>query len=87
MDTQMEPSLDDFKKLLINLTDRPIKPNKCKFSKWLDSLSPEKREIVDTLLASPLGHSELFREISPVINVPMCKDTMRTHRTEVCACR
>lgn len=87
MDTQMEPSLDDFKKLLINLTDRPIKPNKCKFSKWLDSLSEEKLEIVNTLLASNLGHSELFRELAPVISIPMCKDTMRTHRSGACACR
>lgn len=87
MDTLMEPSLDDFKKLLVNLNDRPIKPNKCKFAKWLDGLSEDKREIIDTLLASPLGHSELFRELAPVINIPMCKDTMRTHRSGACACR
>ncbi len=87
MDTQMEPSLDDFKKLLVNLEDRPRKPNKCKFAKWLDTLTQEKRDIVTVLLESHLGHADLFRELTPVLNMPLCRDTMRTHRQGICACR
>lgn len=82
-----EPSLDDFKKLLVHLEERPVKPKQCKFAKWYNGLSEDKAEIIKVMLDSDLNHVELWNQLSTVITVPMCKDTMRTHRQGVCACR
>lgn len=84
---EQEAPIEDFQKLLVRLNDRPVKPKQCKFARWLTNLSPEKAEIVKIMLDSDLNHAELWRELSLVITTQLCKDTMRTHRQGICACR
>jgi len=86
-DVSAEPSLDDFKQLLVRLETRPVEEKKCKFSKWHNNLSPEKAEVISVLLNSDLTHAELFRELQRVMTIQMSRDTIRNHRQGQCACR
>jgi len=84
---EQEAPIEEFQKLLVRLNDRPVKSKHCKFARWLNSLSSDKSEIVQIMLDSDLSHADLWRELQAVINNQMCRDTMRSHRQGLCACR
>jgi hypothetical protein len=86
-DVSAEPSLDDFKQLLLRLETRPVEAKQCKFAKWHENLSAEKAEVISVLLASDLSHADLFRELQRVMTIQMSRDTIRNHRQGQCACR
>jgi len=84
---EQDAPIEEFQKLLVRLNDRPVKSKQCKFARWLNSLSSEKSDIVKIMMDSDLNHADLWRELQTVVNNQMCKDTMRTHRQGICACR